>query len=151
MTLDQVKSLNFTESLHNRFKDLSLKFKFFLGSLFYLTYAPYAYRYSRQRDRLEQQFTPPPSTEVIDSPGKLLRAESWARGAYFYFERAELEVYFLKPDFVQLTWQPGLLPVPYALAKSIDHTAWQSWSEVSVELNPTSDGWTVSSDELQIT
>ncbi|MBL1174234.1 TIM-barrel domain-containing protein [Pantanalinema sp. GBBB05] len=150
MTLDQSQALDFSELIQSRFKKLSLKFKFFLGSLFYLTYAVYAYRYSRQRDRLEQQFTVPPTLEVVESPGKLLQAESWARGAYFYFEQAELEICFLKPDFVQLNWKPGLPPVPYALAKPIDHMSWQLWSEVTIDLNPTAEGWTVSSGELQI-
>ncbi|MBD1851489.1 glycoside hydrolase family 31 protein [Leptolyngbya sp. FACHB-711] len=125
------------------FKQLSLKFKFFLGSLFYLTYAPKAYLYSRSRDRLEQQIPLPPITDTFEQPGKLVRAESNDRGAQFYFEQAELEVSFLTPDFVRLTWQPGLLPIPYAIHQ-------HDWAEVSTRCEQTEAGWTVTSERLQV-
>lgn len=134
-------------SLQDRAKQLSLKVKFFLGSLFYLTYAPYAYRYSRYRDKLEQQFNPPPPSpsEVMENPGKLVRAELRDRGADFYFEQAELEAVFLAPDFVRLTWKPGLLPVPYAIVKPESE-----WTPVEVNLEETGEGWTLTSSGLRI-
>jgi alpha-glucosidase len=51
-------------------KQISLKWKYFTGTLFYLSYSPNAYFYSRKRDRLEREFTPPPSGEAFDNPGK---------------------------------------------------------------------------------
>lgn len=131
----------------NRFKSLSLRIKFFLGSLFYLTYAPQAYWYSWRRDRLERDYTPPPSTEHVEQPGSLLRVEATTRGALFYFERAELEVAFLKSDLACFTWQPGLLPVGYAI-QSTETPA--SQANVSVDLEESSTGWTVTSEALQI-
>lgn len=150
MTPAQTQPLGLPKTTLGNFKRLALKIKFFLGSLFYLTYAPKAYRYSSQRDRLEQQFLAPPAPEIIDSPGKLLRVEHSARGADVYFERAELEICFLKTDFVLLNWKPGLAPVPYALAKSVDGAAWQEWSEVMVTLYEVPDGWIVSGGDVQV-
>jgi alpha-glucosidase len=119
-------------------KQLSLKIKYFLGSLFYLSYAPKALRYSRWKDRVEQQFALPPAEKIFSQPGKLLRAERLENGAQFYFEQAELNVCFLTPDLVRLTWQPGLLPVPYVIAR-------QAWEPVAVHLEETADGWRVTS------
>ena len=119
-------------------KQLSLKVKFFLGSLFYLTYAPKAFRYSRWKEKVEREMTVAPPAETFEQPGKLLRAEPTANGAQFYFEQAELEICFLTPDFVRLDWQPGLRPVPYAIARHI-------WEPVATHLEETADGWTLTS------
>jgi alpha-glucosidase len=102
----------------NLYKKLSLKFKYFLGSLFYLSYAPKAYLYSRQRDRLESQIPAPQPEDSFDNPGKLLKAEPKAKGARFYFEQAELEVSFLTPDLVRVEWFPGIPPIPYAISRA---------------------------------
>lgn len=125
------------------FKQLSLKWKFFLGSLFYLSYAPYAYLYSRKRDAIERQFLKPPTGDTFDNPGKLLRAEPAKRGANFYFEQAELEVCFLTPDLVQVDWKPGIPPIPYAIAR-------KDWSDVETTFDEVDDSWTVSSAALKI-
>ncbi|MBW4693694.1 MAG: glycoside hydrolase family 31 protein [Lyngbya sp. HA4199-MV5] len=119
-------------------KQLSLKVKFFLVSLFYLSYAPKAFRYSRWKEKVERDVPIAPPAETFDQPGKLLRAEPTASGAQFYFEQAELEIYFLKPDFARLDWRPGLRPVPYAIAR---HT----WESVNTYLKETADGWTLTS------
>ncbi|XGV98595.1 MAG: TIM-barrel domain-containing protein [Leptolyngbya sp. BL-A-14] len=119
-------------------KQLSLKVKFFLGSLFYLSYAPKAFRYSRWKEKVEREVAVVPPAETFEQPGKLLRAEPTDSGAKVYFEQAELEICFLTPDFVRLDWQPGLRPVPYAIAR---HT----WEPVATHLEETTDGWTLTS------
>lgn len=119
-------------------KQLSLKFRYFLGSLFYLSYAPKAFRYSRWKERVEQQVLVPPPAETFSQPGKLVRAEPIAQGAQVYFEQAELEVAFLTPDLVRLNWKPGLPPVPYAIAR-------HEWEPVATQLDETAEGWVVSS------
>lgn len=124
----------------NLSKQLSLKFKYFLGSLFYLSYAPKAFRFSRWKEQVEQQVLVPPPTDTFDCPGKLLRAEATAQGAQFYFEQAELEVYFLAPDLVRLNWKPGLPPVPYAIARPDS-----AWASVATQLQETGGGWSVAS------
>lgn len=117
---------------------LLLKWKYFWGTMFYLSYAPYAFLYSRKRDRLEREYPVPPVAETFDHPGKLLRAEPSDRGATFYFEQAELEVVFLTADLVRLNWKPGMLPVPYAIAC-------QDWDEIATRLEETVEGWVVTS------
>jgi alpha-glucosidase len=125
----------------NLTKKLSLKFKYFLGSLFYASYAPKAYLYSRQRDRLERQANVPQSEESFDKPGKLLKAEPIPKGARFYFEQAEVEVSFLACDLVRVEWFPGIPPIGYAISK-------QDWQEVETSLEETAEGWTLSSKNL---
>jgi alpha-glucosidase len=117
-------------------KQLQLRIKFLLGSLFYLGYAPKALRFSRWKDRVERDLVIPPPAETFASPGKLLQAEARPQGAQLYFERAELEITFLAPDLVRLTWQPGLLPVPYGIVP-------QDWPPVATELEAAAEGWTV--------
>lgn len=126
------------------FKELALKIKFFWGSLFYLTYAPYALIYSLKRDRLERQFPAVISEEGFASPGKLLRGEKGPGGATFYFESAELEIHFLAADLVRVNWKPGLPPVPYAIAR-------KNWEEVETILSEIGDDWQLSSEKITIT
>lgn len=56
------------------------------------------------------------SPAVTRTPGRLLRAEPEPYGLRCLFAEADLEVRFLRDDVVRLTWGPGDLPVPWALA-----------------------------------
>jgi alpha-glucosidase len=56
------------------------------------------------------------SPAVTRAPGPLLRAAPDRYGLRCQFAEAELEVRFLRDDMVRLTWGPGDLPVPWALA-----------------------------------
>lgn len=81
-------------------------------------------------------------------PGKLHEVKTLVSGAYFRFEHARLEVIFLAPDLVRLTWEPGILPTPYALAKS-------EWPVTRVSLSQKDDkkknsGWQLASPQLSI-
>jgi alpha-glucosidase len=58
-------------------------------------------------------------------PGAWQGWEELPGGGRARFERAELEVVFLAPDLVRLTWTPGTLPVPYAIAR-------QEWPQVEL-------------------
>ncbi len=118
-------------------KQLSLKFKFFLGSLFYLSYAPKAFRYSRWKEKVERQISVSQDSSHFTSPGKLFRAEVSASSIHFYFEQAELEVCFLKPNLVRMYWKPGLLPIPYAITQ-------QEWPSTKLQLDETGEGYVVS-------
>jgi hypothetical protein len=115
--------LQHDEGIMDLFKKISLRLRFFWGSLFYLTYAPKAYLYSRKRDRIERDFPIEQNEDTFDKPGKLLRSEPKPRGARFYFEQAELEVSFLTPDLVRVEWFPSLPPIPYAIHR-------KDWSEL---------------------
>lgn len=123
-------------------QQLLLKLKYFIGSLFYLSYAPKAFVYSRWKDRVEQELVVSPTTEPVAHPGKLLRAETLDRGAQFYFEQAELDVCFLTPDLVRVNWRPGLQPIPYAIAR-------HEWEPVATRLEETPQGWTLASLNLE--
>lgn len=124
-------------------KQLWLKVLFWLKSLFFLQYYPLSLWYSWKRDRCDRTYhaqTLTTSTLV----GKGLQATSTNRGVDFEFEQASLELEFLTPDFICLTWQPGRLPVPYALAD-------QEWEPVCIALEEQPQGWVVSSDALSVT
>lgn len=149
MTLQPAQSSGISGSIAGQFKRLQLKLKFFWGSLFYLTYVIYAYSYSFKRDHVERRFANPTPSNIAKL-GKLLQAKCTQRGACFQFAQATLEICFLKSDFVQLNWSPGLAPVPYALAKSVEGKDLQHWSEVSITLDETDDGWVLSSSALRI-
>jgi alpha-glucosidase len=56
------------------------------------------------------------SPAVTRAPGRLLRAEAEPHGLRCSFAEADLEVRFLRDDVVRLTWGPGDLPMPWALA-----------------------------------
>jgi alpha-glucosidase len=125
-------------------EQLSLKLKFVLRSLFFLQYIPQALFYSYTRDRTERRYLPKTPSEPLMSPGKLVEATATERGAYFYFEQAELQIDFLTPDFVRVNWFPGLLPIPYAIAC-------QDWDIVETTLKQTGDDWILASNVLKIT
>jgi alpha-glucosidase len=71
-----------------------------------------------QRDRLERPFRKKEHPVLVLQPGRLNNFELIEGGARCYFAHAELEVKFLAPDLVRITWQPGSLPLPYSLAKT---------------------------------
>jgi alpha-glucosidase len=87
------------------------------------------------------------------SPGALQRAEVWnprPGTALFHFERAQLEVAFLAPDVVRVSWAPGPTPVPYAIAGEL------SGPVPSVQAHPIDalrvDGaWVLRSEALEVT
>jgi len=111
------------------------RWKFIQGLLFFALYLPLGFVYSIRRDRLERRFSSPGAQSPIP-PGKLNHAESKPSGAAFYFDEAELEICFLTADLVRVTWQPGVLPIPYGIARS-------EWPEVEVKLEEQEAGWTV--------
>lgn len=122
-------------------RELTLKAKYIGGTLFYLSYYFYALQYSRLRDRMEQKFSETVHLEGFVSPGKLLQAKKTERGAHFYFENVELEVYFLQPDFLRVEWLGGLAPIPYGIAKT-------EWTEVDFSLESVGESWQLTSSEL---
>lgn len=126
------------------FQRLFLKLKFVLKSLFFWRYIPQALIYSYQRDRLEHRYSSQPAAETLIQPGKLVEAIATEGGARFYFEQVELELQFLRPDFVRVHWSPGLPPIPYAIAA-------QEWDQVETRLQEQQDDWVISSDALSIT
>lgn len=83
-------------------------------------------RYAMQRDRLERRFRKAERPALLLQPGRLNNYDLIDSGARYYFDQAELEVMFLAPDLVRITWQPGSLPLPYLLEKT-------DWPRVELE------------------
>ncbi|WP_066425482.1 TIM-barrel domain-containing protein [Anabaena sp. 4-3] len=108
-----------------------IKLRRFFGSLFY----------PMQRDLLERPFLS--AKQVFAEIGDILKAEPIPQGAKFYFEKVELEIHFLAADFVRVNWQPGIAPIPYAMAG-------KDWSEVAVEFEKMGNSWLISTKELQV-
>jgi alpha-glucosidase len=125
-------------------RKLILRVQALLRSLFFLQFLPASVVYAWRRDRNERRFAPPAPPTRPTAPGNLQKAVSTERGAHFVFDRATLDVDFLTADLVRLTWQPGLLPIPYAIAR-------QDWDVVATQLKPSGAGWTITSDALMVT
>ncbi|WP_035984248.1 glycoside hydrolase family 31 protein [Leptolyngbya sp. KIOST-1] len=123
-------------------KPLWLGLKFILQALWFLRYSPYALWYSWRRDQRDRPYRS--ATAIAPTPvGKGLGASHSDRGVQIDFEQASLELVFLTPDFVRVTWQPGRLPLPYALAD-------RDWPAVATELEERAKGWRISSPDLTI-
>lgn len=99
-----------------------------------------ALRYTRQKARWER--TPAPSEAPV-AVGVLLAVEPLPSGVRFRFANATLEVLFLSSDLLRLTWTPGAVPPPYALART-------EWPEVGVVLGQEGETWRLRSAELAL-
>lgn len=102
-----------------------------------------AIRYTLFRDLADRRFA---DLHIGDpaKPGGLLSAQPIDRGGRFQFEQAELEVAFLAPDLVRVSWGPAQEPMPYAIDRSV-------WPEVEVNLNKVDKNWVCSSSMLTVT
>ena len=103
-------------------------------------------RYTLYRDRLDRSMIKKskklePSTAL--QPGKLIEVQKSVTGAYFRFENFKLQIVFLMPELVQITWEPGELPVPYAISRT-------DWPAVEFSLKQTDEGWELASSELVV-
>jgi alpha-glucosidase len=97
--------------------------------------------YSIQRDRWEhasrRKHTPEP-------PGALQEANPIPGGGRFRFAQAGLEIVFLDSDLVRVTWQPGTLPVPYAVVQ-------RKWPRVETHMHRQAQGWTLAGPSFSAT
>ena len=108
------------------------------------------------RDWYERRFREPAAPEIAPkSPGELLGVEAAPSGARCKFTNAELEILFLTPHLVRLSWEPGQLPLPYAIAKT-------EWLPVDVTISSSrrprrqgrrleQNGFTLTSGEVSLT
>jgi len=71
--------------------------------------------YTLIKDRLHRVYHSGRSPQPIQLPGGLEQAVQRVAGGDFYFKNAHLEVKFLAPDIVRISWEPGSPPPPYAL------------------------------------
>ncbi|MGC8874850.1 MAG: TIM-barrel domain-containing protein [Chloroflexia bacterium] len=102
-----------------------------------------AVRAAQIRDRMDRSIPRVSFEGTGTAPGSLQEVEVWPTGALFRFARAELEVHFLAPDLMRVTWQPGPLPVSYAL-----HPA--EWPSVKVGVEEAAEGWFLRTADLEL-
>ncbi len=76
-----------------------------------------ALRYGIYRDRLNRRYQRAIHQEELDPrpPGSLRWIRPIPHGAKIKFDQADLELLFLAPDVLRITWRPGDLPIPYAI------------------------------------
>ncbi len=107
------------------------------------------FQFTSLRNRLDHEYRialQSQQSSYTSQPGKLRQVKTLPNGAYFHFEHAQLELIFLAPDLVRLTWEPGILPVPYAIARS-------EWPLTKISLSQKDDdrknsGWQLASSDL---
>lgn len=75
--------------------------------------------------------------------GPAVRAEASRDGATVRFVDAACEVRFLASDIVRITWTPGTIPAPYAIATD-------DWPGAAVTTERTGHGWTLQTDGLSV-
>lgn len=75
--------------------------------------------------------------------GDLQKAFPIPSGGMFEFVNGNLEVFFLKPDVVRLSWQPGEPPLPYALEQ-------ESFPEMIITYEEVLDGYILETGVLTI-
>lgn len=101
-----------------------------------------AVRAAWARDRWERPWrrgTPAPWRGI----GPLRAACPFPGGMRFSGEEVELEIRFLAPDGVQITWTPGRCSPPYARIHEV-------LEEAPVTVEETADGWRLASPALQV-
>lgn len=100
-------------------------------------------RYAIAKSLIDRRFRPPARTASPEPPGRCQNAEPLVGGARFHFDRGDLEVQYLAGDLVRVTWSPGTLPIPYALAGKV-------WPRVTAGLREHTGGWVLSGDGLRV-
>ena len=100
-------------------------------------------RYTRLRNRVEEAHKKPANHTAPLTPGALKTVRPIPGGTQIEYENAMLEIVILAPNLARVTWQPGILPVPYALQNT-------AWPIIPVTQQDSPNGLTLSSDQLQV-
>ena len=101
--------------------------------------------YPWQRDQWEKRdvHLAPSTAEEFIPPGRMSENAGILSGALFDFEHARLEVVFLSPDVLRISWTPGNPPVPYAIADT-------AWDAIEIKVNEEGNDWRLDSADLQV-
>ncbi len=100
-------------------------------------------QYALYRDKADKQFSRKTIKSEALTPGKLTETIPIQGGFRLEYEYARAELVFLKPNLVRVSWEPGVPPVPYTIAK-VD------WDIVETKLEQTPDRTTISSENICI-
>jgi alpha-glucosidase len=98
-------------------------------------------QYTLYKEQLDRTLSRSIHEYPMQKPGRLIECASLEHGARYFFEQAALEIMFLAPDLVRLSWEPGLTPQPYALSD-------RSWK--GAELSRSNRGLALSSSDLKV-
>lgn len=82
-------------------------------------------------------------TGPFEPVGALLDAAAIHAGARLRYTHGDLEIIFLRPGIVRLSWHPGTPPIPYAVVRS-------DWLTGQVHLSRSQEGWELKSDLLRV-
>lgn len=110
-----------------------IKLRRFFGSIFYPMHRDLLNHRSRYHKKLA----------AIEETGTIVEVNPLPNGRQFQFQHLTLEITFFMPDLVRVDWQPGILPLPYAIAR-------QDWEAVETTLISFDSGWSLSSDVLTV-
>jgi alpha-glucosidase len=100
-------------------------------------------RYTRRRDRLDQDYKQKYPSAPFLGVGELVKVKLIPGGGCFTYSRGEQEVLFLTSDLVRVSWKPGIEPVPYALAVN-------EWPETEIQMIEGQDKHSLKSNLLEI-
>ncbi len=84
----------------------------------------------------------------LSNPYDISSAKSLPSGGSFWFacvnDKVDLEVHFLAPDLVRITWRTASTPVPYAIAR-------QDWAVVDLDREVNASEYSLVSSALRVT
>lgn len=75
-------------------------------------------QYGFARDRVDNKYSKRVSAVKRLYPGELQSENSIKGGIQLKFEHSSVELIFLSPNLIQISWEPGKPPFPYSIAKS---------------------------------
>lgn len=104
-----------------------------------------AIRYARWRDQVEARWCRTRENPSWEGWGEATEATRLERGLKIAFTGGDLELLFLAPDLVRVSWYPGPEPPPYAVAKPPD-----AWPRVAFEITETDTGWRVQTEAMTV-
>jgi alpha-glucosidase len=101
--------------------------------------------FSLEKAWLDRHYAPPRPDWASPGipPGRRRRVIPVDGGVVVEFESARMEALFLASDLVRVTWQPGVLPVPFAIAR-------HSWAPPETRLDVSEAGVVVATNELRL-
>ena len=74
--------------------------------------------YGVQRDRANKLVGNKPPGRIYVNPGTLSTVNYIPGGIEAVFENASLQIIFLSENMILISWEPGIAPIPYTIAKN---------------------------------
>ena len=100
-------------------------------------------QYGLLRDQIEKRYRNKNTLIPRHSPGSITSSSVIEGGLRVKFVNAFLDLVFLTPNLIRISWEPGKSPVPYTLAKT-------EWNHPRVEIQQNSPGASLQCGHLEI-